>query len=265
MIRFSVVTIVRNDPEGVLRTLRSVFAQTYRDYESIVQDGASTDGTSEILRSMEPFIDSLVIEPDRGIYDAMNRALARATGDYLLFLNADDFFVAADVLARAAEMIDPETDDIVSGHVIRDEDGKRHGYRPDSQYWAGSTADHQATFIRREVMQELRYDEAHKVCADLHFFARARKAGYGFRRFDLTVARKPFAVGASSNFVTRHRDRLEMLEGMFGDEHPVRDLLDRELRFHVSKTLDLDRALLDGRSIEEVGAIYDTITQGGIS
>ena len=194
-LKFSIITIVRNDPAGVLRTLKSVFQQRYPHYESIVQDGASTDGTSEVLKSLEPFIDSLVIAPDTGIYNAMNTALDRATGDYLLFLNADDFFVDGDVLTRAAELIDLASDDIVTGHALRDEDGKVHTYRSDDMHWAGSTVDHQATFIRRELMQALRYDEAHKVCGDLHFFSRARKAGHRFRRIDLTIARKPIAEG----------------------------------------------------------------------
>jgi len=108
MITFSVITIVWNDRVGATRTTQSVFSQTYPHYEVIVQDGASTDGTSEMLRSFGDWIDDLVIEEDDGIYDAMNRALARATGDYLIFMNAADYFLKPDVLERVAQMIDPE-------------------------------------------------------------------------------------------------------------------------------------------------------------
>lgn len=257
MVKFSVITIVRNDPTGVLRTLRSVFAQTWQNYELIVQDGASTDGTSDILHMMESWIDTLVIEPDAGIYDAMNRALRRATGDYLVFMNADDLFHDAKVLERVAAEIDPDNDDFVSGQAVRDEDGVTHRFRPPDKYWIGNTADHQATFIRREIMQELEYDLQFKVSADLHFFSRARKKGYKFRDIGIPIVRKPFAEGASSSFAARMRDRYTILTSLFGDEFPVHDTLVEELRSNMARSFDIDRKLLADMSLEELLARHD--------
>lgn len=252
MIRFSVITIVRNDAFGVIRTLKSVFAQTYDNFEIIVQDGASTDHTSDVLRRFAPWIDSLTIEPDDGIYDAMNRALRRATGDYCIFMNAADFFVDNKVLARVAERINPEADDIWSGMALSDETGNPHKYRPQDQFWAGSTFDHQAAFIRTSLMQALEYDTRYKISGDLHFFTRARKQGAKFVYDDLFVARKPFAVGASSDFTDRLHDRLHMLEEAWGDQYPVRDLITRELRFVTSKNFDFDYTLLGDMPLDEV-------------
>lgn len=252
MTAFSIITIVRNDPVGVVRTLQSVFRQTCADYELIVQDGASSDETSDILRGLAPWIDSLTIEPDGGIYDAMNRALMRATGDWLLFLNAADFFVDETVLARVARLIDAKTDDILVGQAIRDEDGKVHPYRAPDHFWAGSTCDHQATFIRRTLMQELKYRDQYRIAGDLDFFTRARLAGARFRHVEMPIARKPFSVGASVGFVDRVRDRLEMLETAFGADYPVRDLILRELRGNTAQAFGLDPARLEGATLEDL-------------
>lgn len=252
MIRFSVITIVRNDIVGVMRTLKSVFSQNYGNFEFIVQDGASTDGTSDILRRLEGWIDSLVIEPDNGIYDAMNRALRRATGDYCIFMNAADFFVNNDVLKRVSGMIDPDEDDIWCGLAINDETGFVHQYRPQDQFWAGSTLDHQATFIRTSLMKDLGYDPRYRISGDLHFFTRARKSGARFRLEQMEIARKPFAVGASSDFLARLKDRLEMLEESWGDDYPVRELLTKELLRNTAKTHGIDCKLLESMTLEEL-------------
>jgi glycosyltransferase involved in cell wall biosynthesis len=251
MTTFSIITVVRNDMAGAIRTLQSVFAQADADYEVIVQDGASTDGTAEALAGFGDWIDSLVSEPDGGIYDAMNRALARARGEWLLFLNAADWFVDERVLARVAARLRPD-DDIFVGQAIRDEDGEVHLYRPNHQFWAGSTGDHQASFIRRELMQELGYDTRYRISGDLHFFTRARQKGVRFRHQDLPIVRKPFSVGASSDFVDRLRDRLEMLEEAFGGDYPVRDLITREMRYNSSITYGIELKSLQDWPLERL-------------
>ncbi|MEO1704639.1 MAG: glycosyltransferase family 2 protein [Pseudomonadota bacterium] len=257
MITFSVITIVWNDRVGATRTMQSVFSQTYPHYEVIVQDGASTDGTSEMLRSFGDWIDDLVIEEDDGIYDAMNRALARATGDYLIFMNAADYFLKPDVLERVAQMIDPEKDDIFVGQALSAETGRVHQYRKPHEFWAGSTTDHQATFIRRELMQELKYSTEYDIAGDLHFFTRARKRGAFFRYEPIAIAKKPFAVGASSGFVDRVRDRLTMLEEAWGKEYPVREKITNEMATHLSRVFDLDANNFRDKSVEELLLIYE--------
>jgi len=257
MTTFSIITIVRNDPVGVIRTLQSVYQQRWTDYELIVQDGASTDETSDILRGFEPWIDSLTIEPDDGIYDAMNRALARATGDWLLFLNAADFFVNENVLTTVAEMLRTEEADIVVGKAIGHETGKIHQYRNPAQFWAGSTCDHQASFIRRPLMQDLKYREIYRIAGDLDFFTRARIQGAQFRYVDVPIARKPFSVGASTGFTDRIKDRFEMLDSAFGADYPVRDVITREMQASTARAFDVDPDLLAASTLEDLLAMRD--------
>lgn len=251
MTTFSVITVVYNDCAGVVRTMQSIFDQTCPDYEVIVQDGASSDGTSEVLRGFGDWIDDLTIEADDGIYDAMNRALGRASGEWLLFLNASDYFVDNMVLERIAGELRTD-DDIVIGRAMSDETGKLHQYRRPDRFWTGSTNDHQASFIRREIMQELRYSTAYPIAGDLDFFTRARLANYRQRHIETVVARKPFSVGASVGFIDRFRDRLPILEGAFEGTYPVRETLRRELRDFMAGSFDLPAEHLDRLSLPEL-------------
>jgi glycosyltransferase involved in cell wall biosynthesis len=104
-LRISVVTVCYNADAVIERCLQSVAEQTYRDIEHIVIDGLSSDGTIATVRRY-PHVAALVSESDQGIYDAMNKGLDRSTGDYLLFLNADDRFASATALAKAVAAIE---------------------------------------------------------------------------------------------------------------------------------------------------------------
>ncbi len=98
--RVSIITVVRNEPAALASTIDSVRAQSYPSIEFVVVDGASTDGTCDVLRRNVTRIDKWLSEPDRGIYDAMNKAKALATGDFAMFVNAGDRFAADDVIER---------------------------------------------------------------------------------------------------------------------------------------------------------------------
>jgi glycosyltransferase involved in cell wall biosynthesis len=104
----TIVTVCLNSARSIEGTLRSVLAQDYPHLEYIVIDGGSTDGTLEILRRYKHRITALISEPDRGVYDAMNKGIDLARGDFLLFMNAGDIFDSDDVLGRAARAADAD-------------------------------------------------------------------------------------------------------------------------------------------------------------
>jgi glycosyltransferase involved in cell wall biosynthesis len=117
---FSIITSTFNTMETLERCVASVAEQKFRDYEHIVVDGASTDGTAEFLRSRKELFSVLLSEPDTGIYNAWNKALKQARGEWILFLGADDVLADAEVLADAASFIDENKADsgIVYGDVM---------------------------------------------------------------------------------------------------------------------------------------------------
>jgi len=233
--KFSIITVVKDDVAGAVATMQSIFAQSLTDYEVIAQDGASGDGTPQALRAFGPWIDSFETAPDAGIFEAMNRALARARGDWVLFLNAADTFVDAGVLARLAAALTSE-DDILVGQAIRAEDGMVHEYLPREMFWAGSINDHQASAVRRDLAQELGFDTRYRVAGDLDFFLRARARGARDRAVPIPVARKSFSAGASTDFMARFAERVAILVPLFEGDHPVRETLARSLRGHMNQT-----------------------------
>src|SRR5438105_4472064 len=99
----SIVTVVRDDAHGIARTIESVMGQTYCPIEHIVVDGASTDGTVEIVRRFPGRISTWISEPDHGIAHALNKGVGLATGDLMLFLNSGDYFAGERALADAVE------------------------------------------------------------------------------------------------------------------------------------------------------------------
>lgn len=146
----SVVTIVRNDRDGLRRTLDSLDAQTYRDFEHVVIDGASTDGTVELLRERPSVRTSWRSEPDGGIADALNRGLERARGEWIQFLNAGDRYVdERGPAALAPHLRQPGIGTAFAR--LGDETIPRRAPRPRDPLWRRASISHQATFTARRI------------------------------------------------------------------------------------------------------------------
>ncbi|MBY3757554.1 glycosyltransferase [Azospirillum formosense] len=180
-MKVSVITICRNVRHGIGRTLESIAQQTYQDVEHIVIDGASTDGTLDLLEAHRDRIAVLVSEPDGGIYDAMNKGLARATGDVILFLNAEDWFYDAHSLENAVRFMTqhPEADLFYGDIEVRLPDGNSVIHIPQEADKAAETMicgclPHQGTFARRSVFDRTGpFDTRWRVHADYEWFLKA--------------------------------------------------------------------------------------------
>lgn len=178
-MKYSIITAVRNGEKYISRLMASVLNQSFPHVEWIVQDGGSTDGTLEILHSHADRI-KLVSEPDSGVYDAWNRALDRATGDWAIFLGADDFFVSPHTIAqchRHLRALEPEII-MAFGALLRGRDGKIEHLLNRSSYLAykGFLSDmgvpFPATFTRLPVLKKERFDSSYKIAGDFEFAAR---------------------------------------------------------------------------------------------
>lgn len=160
---FSIITVTKDNLRGFLATQKSIEAQSFEQYEWIVIDGNSTDGTKEYLPH------GAVSEPDRGIYDAMNKGIERAKGDYLIFLNAGDLFADADILSGIHKAIRAEKPDFIYGDSL--EGGFYKKARAHGKIAWGMFTHHQAMMYRREAIAGLRYDPGLKIAADYAFTA----------------------------------------------------------------------------------------------
>ena len=170
-MKLSIITVNYNDAKGLERTIISVISQTFRDFEFIVIDGGSTDGSVDVIKKYESNIDYWVSEADGGIYQGMNKGLRKAKGSYVNFMNSGDSFHAPDVLEQIFSL---NTDaDIITGTHI----GSPHpniGKDGITMYdLCTGAVDHQASFIRREVALRHPYDEKYRIVSDWKFFIEA--------------------------------------------------------------------------------------------
>lgn len=171
----SVITINYNNCDGLRHTIESVARQECNNFEYIVIDGGSTDSSVEVIKEYAPKIDFWVSEPDGGIYNAMNKGVIHAHGDYCIFLNSGDSFYSDDVLRHFVSY--NLTEDLVVGKLISQLSGEVLFAPPLQQlslyYLYSGTVPHQSSFIRTDLLRKIPYDESLKIVSDWKFFVQA--------------------------------------------------------------------------------------------
>jgi len=178
-MKISIITTSYNSARTLRDTMDSVLRQSYTDYEYIVIDGASKDGTVDIIREYEPLFGERlrwVSEPDRGIYDAMNKGIALATGDVVGLLNSDDFYTSDDILATVArEFSCPDVPDAIYGdvHYVDENDITRPVRYYSSREFTrermlmGYMPAHPSFYVRRSCYEQYgAFDTSYRVAAD---------------------------------------------------------------------------------------------------
>ena len=164
----SVITITKNNIAGLKATGTSIAAQTVNDYEWILIDGQSEDGTKEFLETTKAH---WISEEDEGLYDAMNKGIERASGDYIVFLNAGDTFADAQILEHIQEIVRQTPYDFVYGDSFEREKIGLH--RKPAKKFTNTPkfmfTHHQSMVYRRAVLEGLRYDLSYKIAADYKF------------------------------------------------------------------------------------------------
>jgi len=205
----SVITIVYNNVNDIERTMLSVLGQTYPNIEYILIDGLSNDGTLEVIKPYGKRITKLISEKDEGIYDAMNKGLEMATGDYVIFMNSgDEFYDAGTVAAVFATA--PDADIYYGETEMIDSKGQSLGQRrhkaPEQFSWRsfkfGMSVSHQAIYIKRELIEP--YDHRYQLSADIDWIIRAAKKAKKIVNVHRYVAK--YLVGGMSK--TKHSQSL---------------------------------------------------------
>ena len=204
-MNLSIITINKNNVFGLQKTMESVFEQTNHDYEWIVIDGGSTDGSKELLEQHRERIHYWISEPDKGIYEAMNKGIEAAGGEHLLFLNSGDRFADASVIS---DFIGERfSSDIIYGNaIIVDQENQetRRYVSPElvtlSYFW-GHSLNHQATFFNRRCFSHLRYNEDNQIASDVELFMTLLYQGFSFEKWDRFIVR--FEEGGVSSLVSK--------------------------------------------------------------
>lgn len=187
-MKLSIVTINKNNVEGLRRTMDSILAQSFQDYEWIVIDGGSTDGSKELIAANEQYIRYWWSEPDGGVYEALNKGVVHATGDYINCLNSGDVYHDADVLEKVFEH--PHEGDILfCESMYHYADGAEHRTYPSEvtldYFLSHHSINHQALFIKRVWQQRFLYDTSFRISGDFNFMLRCKVEGAVFEKLDV--------------------------------------------------------------------------------
>ncbi|MEZ4901448.1 MAG: glycosyltransferase family 2 protein [Spirosomataceae bacterium] len=187
---FSIITVVYNNHRTIADALESVLGQDYRPLEYFIIDGESTDGTLEVIRRYEDKLRKIVVEPDEGIYDALNKGIRLAQGEVIGLLNSDDLYISPQVLTNVAAIFQAQpTIDIVYGDLVYVKAADIYSivrYWTSKPYYArffeeGEIPPHPAVFIRKRVYDQIGGFDLHlKFAADYEFLLRAMKR-HGFK------------------------------------------------------------------------------------
>ena len=195
--KFSIITVTYNAEKVLEDTIQSVVFQTYRNVEYIIVDGGSTDNTLDVVHKYQERICKVISEPDKGLYDAMNKGIRMATGDYLCFLNAGDELHENETLQKIVYTLKgKELPDVIYGETaIVDEEGHflhmRRLSTPEHLHWKsfkeGMLVCHQAFFARRELALANPYDLRYRFSADFDWCIRIMKQSKNLHNTHLTL------------------------------------------------------------------------------
>lgn len=221
-MRLSIITVTYNNSAGLVRTIKSIASQTCKDFEYIIVDGASTDNSVEIIKDNETHISKWISEPDTGIYNAMNKAVRMAIGDYCLFMNAGDELYSSTTVEEIYKLSFIE--DFVEGREF-DVSFKCYSKPPQEPtlafYLFKGNNRHQASLIKRTMLLQHPYDEKLKVASDLKFNVESiviRNCSY--KCIDTIIAR--YEGGG----ISRKNEHLDERNAIFKNLFPKRIITD---------------------------------------
>ena len=246
-MKISIITINFNNLEGLKKTVNSVLNQTYKNIEYIIIDGASTDGSAEYIKEQKGNFNYWVSEPDKGIYNAMNKGIDHATGEYLLFLNSGDYLAANDVIEKFVGF-DPVEGIVYGDLIIIDLDGisKESNYPSelDISVFYYDALPHPAMFFKSFVFKKYgKYNESLKIVSDWEYYFRLfMTTDVIFRKIDLFL----------SVFI---EDGISSLEE--GKE------LQKEERIKVKEELIPSKIIPILKEIQEIKSNYDGLLSSG--
>lgn len=231
-MKLSIITINYNNKAGLQRTIDSVICQTWHDFEWIVIDGGSTDGSKQLIEQYQSHFAYWCSEPDNGVYHAMNKGITHAKGEYLLFLNSGDALYEDNVLQKVDDV--HSSADIISGQAVRMDTNEllRHYDKNLLMQLYHDTLNHQATLIKRDLFKDTCYDENLKIVSDWKFWLEAilwKKASVDV--VDVIVTKQDM-TGISSDQKKEYEERECVLQQLMPSV--LKDSLDSFQKIRVS-------------------------------
>lgn len=217
MPNLSIITINYNNRDGLKKTIDSVVSQTYKDFEWIVIDGGSTDGSKELIEQYTEHLSYWVSEPDKGIYNAMNKGIRQAQGEWLQFLNSGDWLYEPTTLESAFS--NQYSSDVVYGNAMYvDQHGGLHKkVDPDQlslSFFYTLTICHQATFMKKELFADSLYDESFRIASDWAKWFELMLQGKKFEHLNQYIVYFDMGgIGTTTNKTPEHqKERADIIQ-----------------------------------------------------
>lgn len=252
-MKLSIITVNYNDKVGLEKTIESVVCQTYTDYEYIIIDGGSTDGSYDVIKQYEEHISYWVSERDKGIYNAMNKAIDVAKGEYCIFMNAGDTFCSS---ATLSDVFDSNySEDIICGNTVTIEKRKLAPEEITFKYLFSNALCHQSAFIRTSLMAKYKYDEKYKIVSDRKFFLQALILdNCSYKNIPVDIVNYDITGFSAENPVQSRLEYDRVLEELF----PFRILCDygRETKGDLYGETSYDKLFVEIRGRNYNGIIY---------
>ena len=211
--KITVVTVVYNGKRLLEKTICSVLNQSYPNIEYITVDGASTDGTTDIITKYASSLFAWISEKDNGIYHAMNKGAAMATGDWICFLNCGDVFVDDHAVQKAVNIIaeTPDADIFYGNILVKAKDGmkERIALEPCNKHRMFFC--HQSAFVKTELMRKYPFDESYQMSADLKFFKQCYYLGCQFHHLNFPVVIYDTSGVSNTNRVAGLKENVKVI------------------------------------------------------
>ncbi|MCJ0742451.1 glycosyltransferase family 2 protein [Pedobacter montanisoli] len=213
----SIITVNLNNAEGFLNTAKSIVNQTTNHFEWLVIDGGSTDDSVKLIQSFEQYTSYWISEPDKGIYQAMNKGIAQAKGDYLLFLNSGDVLYNEHVLAELIPILQKEgvyySNAANQGSHTAKINTIKYPKQLSSDFFIKRSLNHQNCIISRSLFLKYGfYDEGYQICADWDFTVQLFIKGETFSYIEDLIISCFNTDGVSSDYKTVARERKDIIQ-----------------------------------------------------
>lgn len=238
--KVSVITVVYNDVKNIESTITNVLNQDYENLEYIVVDGGSVDGTLDIIRKYEKNISKFISEPDKGLYDAMNKGTLLATGEWIIFRNSGDYFFERSSISKTFNHYVDRGEELLCGKIRM---FNHYGYKDfdipllsQKTYWDGMPFWHPSTYIRRTLQLREPYDIRYKNSADFKFFLKCLNNGVSYKTIDQIIALFNTIEGnTADNFIKTLQNNLSIFKELGADENYIRKYKKAMTKYRIYK------------------------------
>ena len=215
--KVTIITVCYNAVDLIENTLKSVLNQSYPNIEYIIIDGGSNDGTLEIIKRYESHIVKFISEPDKGIYDAMNKGIALSSGEWINFMNAGDVFVNDTVVENVFSHKIPQNVGLIYGNVLMnylENEGIVKVLDNLKEGQVQFSLNHQSTFTNGDFLREVGYDISYKLAADANSFNEIYKRGLLFQYVPVTISCYEAVNGVSSKQLFQLHHEFSRIKGI---------------------------------------------------